>query len=92
MFKHSEFIKYVERHLKGRLNCGNINKMDDEINFMMGACCAVTFLTVMPDKKTGRREHISKVIPPYWLLNPIAGYSVLDHNNENHDPYNEDEE
>lgn len=89
VFKRSEFIEYVERHLKGRKEMRNITKMDDEINFMMGACAAVTFLTVMPDKKTGRREKISDVIPPYWFFAPMGGYSVLDPAGK-HDPYGED--
>ena len=90
VYKRSELIEYIEHHLEGRRDMGNITCMDDEINFMMGACCALTFLTVEPDKNTGRREHISKMIPPYWLMNPIAGYSVLDDDLINHDPYKED--
>jgi len=72
VFMRSEFIEYIERFVKGRYETGAMESLTDEMNFMAGAMCAATFMTEGPVSK-----EISRVIPPYWIYNGMAGHSVI---------------
>jgi len=82
----SEYIEYIEKHMRERRDYGNINSLDDECNFMSGVMCATTFLTVPPP-----RENISPMIHPRWIMGPLTGRSAIPFDDDDkRDPYDED--